>query len=92
MAWQRSPGVVYEVVDDQTVLVDPEGVELVTLNAVGTLVWEALDGRRNAAELAAALVDRFEGVTLSDLERDITGFLTEIEALGLIHPGDDADA
>jgi len=90
MAWQRSPGVVYEVVDGQAVLVDPEGVELVTLNAVGTLVWEELDGEREAAELAAMLVERLEGVTLPELERDITEFLAEVDAVGLVSSGEDA--
>lgn len=89
MAWQRSPRVVYEVVDGQAVLVDPEGVELLTLNAVGTLVWQELDGVREPADLAAALVDRFDDVEPADLERDIAAFLDEIRAAGLIDPADD---
>lgn len=88
MAWQRSPRVVYEVVDDQAVLVDPDGIELLTLNPVGTLVWEALDGRRDAGALAAALIGRFTGVTLEALTADIAGFLAEVEAAGLVVPGD----
>ena len=90
MAWQRSPQVVYEVVDGQAVLVDPDGVELITLNAVGTLVWEELDGRRDAAALAADLLERFEGVTLAQLESDITAFLAEVDAAGLVCDGADA--
>src|SRR6478609_8374850 len=90
MAWKRSSGVVYEVVDGQAVLVDAEGAELITLNPVGTLVWQELDGRRDAARLAADLVDRFEGVTIDDFERDVTAFLSELEAAALVRPGDDA--
>jgi hypothetical protein len=89
MAWQRSPRVVYEVVDGQAVLVDPEGVELLTLNAVGTQIWEALDGIREPADLTALLVGRFDGVTPDELERDITAFLAEISAAGLVDPADD---
>ena len=89
MAWQRDPRVVYEVVDGQAVLVDPDGLELLTLNEVGTLVWEELDGHRGPAELAAALVGRFQGVTLPQFEQDIRQFLTEVEATGLVNPGDD---
>lgn len=89
MAWQRSPRVVYEVVDGQAVLVDPGGTELLTLNAVGTLVWEELDGARDPAELAAALIEHFDGVTLAEFERDITEFLAEVEAAGLVCPSDD---
>ncbi|MEY2450913.1 MAG: hypothetical protein QOD92_487 [Acidimicrobiaceae bacterium] len=89
MAWQRSPHVVYEVVDGQAVLVDPEGVELITLNAVGTVVWEELDGEREAADLAADLLARFEGVTRSQLETDIAEFLSEVDAVGLVSRRDD---
>ena len=88
MAWQHSPRVVYEVVDGQAMLVDPDGIELLTLNEVGTRVWEMVDGTREPAELAAALIGEFEGVSLDDLGRDIAEFLTELEAAGLICPGD----
>lgn len=90
MAWQRSPNVVYEVVGGQAVLVDPEGVELITLNPVGTVVWEELDGEREAADLAADLLGRFEGVTRSQLEVDIVAFLSEVDAAGLVCHRDDA--
>jgi hypothetical protein len=90
MAWQRSPRVVYEVVDGEAVLVDPEGKELLTLNAVGTMVWEELDGRRGASELAAALVARFDGVTEPEIARDIEEFLADVEAAGLVCEADDA--
>jgi hypothetical protein len=90
MAWQRAPRVVYEVVDGQAVLVDPDGVELITLNTVGTLVWEELDGARDAADLAAVLLGRFEDVTRAQLESDITAFLSEVDAAGLVCEGDDA--
>jgi hypothetical protein len=90
MAWQRSPRVVYEVVDGEAVLVDPEGKELLTLNPVGTLVWEELDGHRGPAELAAALIGRFDGVTRTEIERDIGSFLAEVDAAGLVGWVDDA--
>jgi hypothetical protein len=89
MAWQRSSRVVYEVVDGQAVLVDANGAELITLNPVGTLVWQELDGRRDAARLAADLVDRFEGVTVDELQRDVAAFLSELEADALVRPADD---
>lgn len=92
MSWSRSPRVVYEVVDGEAILVDPEGVEILGLNAVGTLVWEALDGRRGTVELAADLHPRFSGVTLDELERDIADFLADVEAVGLVVRTDPAAA
>jgi hypothetical protein len=86
MAWSRSPGIVYEVIDGQAVLLDSGGAELITLNAVGTLVWEELDGTRDAGQLAEALVPRFDGVTRAELERDIEAFLAELSAAALVAP------
>jgi hypothetical protein len=79
--------VVYEVVDGEATLVDPEGVELLGLNPVGTMVWEALDGTRGPAELAAALHAGLDGVSRDELERDIAEFLADAEAAGLVVPG-----
>ena len=58
---QRSADVVFDVVVDRAILLDGAGTELITLNAVGTVVWHELDGRRGADDLAADLLDRFVG-------------------------------
>jgi hypothetical protein len=85
---RRSSRVTYEVIDGQAVLLDPDGVELLTLNRVGTLVWEALDGHHDAAELAGVLIDQLDGVTLVQLERDIRAFFDEIVDARLVDVGD----
>ena len=91
MGWRRSPDVVYEVVDGRAMLVDPAGEEFLTLNEVGTLVWQALDGVRGPAEIAAALLDRVDGVTLAELEPDIDTFIAETHAAGLVELTDGAN-
>ena len=93
MAWQRSAQVVYEVVDGEGLLIDPAGVELITLNPVGALVWQTLDGCLDAAGLADTLLSSFEGVTRGELERDIEAFLGELQEAGLVsEAGADGDA
>ena len=83
---RRAQDVVYEVVAGRAVLIDPAGVELITLNPVGTLVWQALDGdgEGDAATLTQRLLPEFEGVTAEQLERDIEAFLNELLDLGLV--------
>ncbi len=88
MGWQRAPDVVYEVIDGQAMLVDPAGTEFLTLNEVGTLVWQALDGVRGPAELASALIDRVDGVTVAEFEQDVRAFLAETEAAGVVERTD----
>src|SRR5437867_1942294 len=70
MGPRRAAGVSYEVVDHQAVLIDPDGTELITLNPVGTRIWEELDGGRGTSELATDLLPSFDGVTCDGLERD----------------------
>jgi hypothetical protein len=82
--------VVYEVVDGQAVLVDPDGAELITLNRVGTLVWQELDGHRDTDELVAVLAGQFDDATPEDIGRDVVAFLAELEAGALISRGDAA--
>jgi hypothetical protein len=82
-ALQRSADVVFDMAGDRAVLLDASGAELITLNPVGSMVWNELDGERGPAELAAALHDRFAGVNLDELRADIAEFLDELAALGL---------
>ncbi len=84
MAVVRAANIMYEVVDGRAVLVDPKGAELLTLNEVGTLVWEALDGGSDARALATQLLPRFTGVTADELEADITSFIAELRDADLV--------
>jgi hypothetical protein len=82
-AVQRSDHVVFDLADDRALLLGADGKELITLNPVGSVVWQELDGRRDAAALAADLHERFEDVDVEVLREDITMFLTELVELGL---------
>ena len=65
-------------------LVDPSGTELLTLNPVGTLVWEALDGNSGVEELVDRLLPQFVDVSREELEQDIGDFLEELASSELI--------
>jgi hypothetical protein len=84
----RSPSVTYEVVDGRAVLVDPEGRELLTLNHVGTVVWEASDGTKDEQQLIDVVSERFAEVDRSQIERDVHAFLAELRSSGLVTSGD----
>lgn len=84
MRWRRADNVLFEMVGDRAVLIDGDGRELITLNRVGTRVWNALDGRRDAAALAADLVHQMNGVTVATLEQDIATFIDKMAALNLV--------
>ena len=73
-----------QVVDDRAFLLDERGAEMIVLNPVGTMVWDALDGVSDAAEIAASLIASFEDVPLAQLERDVRDFLDELSDIGLV--------
>jgi len=82
---QRSPNVISEVVDDRAMLVSPDGSELLSLNAVGTMVWQLLDEHEgDVGRLADALLAEFEDVSREQLERDVAEFIATLRDEGLV--------
>jgi hypothetical protein len=88
MGLRRAPDVTFEIVDGRAILIDTTGTELITLNPVGTLVWNALDGERDAAAVAEELLPTFEGVTRDQLKTDVATFLAEMSDEGLVVEAD----
>ena len=88
MAVRRSPNVIHETVDERAMLVSPDGSELLSLNAVGTLVWDLLGTPGDAEDLAARLHPQFEDVPRDELEQDIRQFLDNLLEEGLVQETD----
>ena len=65
-------------------LLDQSGTELITLNPVGTLVWQALDRPGDVHTIARQLSVTFPDVAVEQLETDAAGFLDELAAAGLV--------
>ena len=86
MMFQRADGVALQVIDDRAFLLDEAGTEMIVLNPVGTMVWQALDGPSNPEAVAQSLENRFEDVSLPTLVRDVGEFLDELAELGLVVP------
>jgi hypothetical protein len=82
---RRADHVIWEVTGSRAVLLDPDGSELITLNPVGTIVWDAIDGLPPDA-IADLVHPHFEGVTKEQLTTDVRAFLDDLEALGVIVP------
>jgi hypothetical protein len=84
MMLRRVDSVVLQVVDERAFLLDERGTEMIVLNTVGTMVWDALDGTCDAGAIAGLLVNRFEDVSLARLESDVRDFLEELAEVGLV--------
>jgi hypothetical protein len=84
MRFQRSPEVTFEVLNGHAVLIDPGAVEMLTLNRVGTLVWEHLGVPRTREELVGELLLLVSGADEAQVTADITTFLDELIDSGLV--------
>ena len=56
-----------------------------TLNEMGTMIWNLLDGGRPAKEMVDALTEEYD-VEAAEAEKDVFDFLGSLEEAGLIKP------
>jgi hypothetical protein len=89
MQFRRASGVIYEELDGHAVLLDRNAVRMVTLNPVGTLVWQLLDDDRTSAELVTLLRPKVRGVTVEQLETDVASFMEELVDVGVVVASDE---
>lgn len=88
-SFTQDPDVVMVPTDDDAfLLVDGAGTKMITLNALGGLIWEHLDRSRTAAEIVALCAERFPSVPYDTLDADVTAFLEQVRELGLLSTGD----
>lgn len=84
MATRRREGVSFEPSGESVVILNADGTEMTTLNPVGSLIWQALDGERDTPALAQGLIAHFDGVTIDQLERDIAEFIADLVSADLV--------
>jgi hypothetical protein len=85
---QRHSDVTSETVDGQAVLIGPAGDEIITLNPVGTLVWDALVTARDVESITDELLPQFVDVERDELQSDVVAFIGELRDCGLIEERD----
>lgn len=84
MGFRRGDRVSFQVVDGRAFLLGPDGEEMIVLNEVGAMVWDALDREDEPDSIASALLGEFDDVSLEQLEQDVRDFLDELIGLGLV--------
>jgi len=84
MGFRRAERVSFQVVDGRAFLLGPDGAEMIVVNEVGAMVWDALDRDDEADSIARALLGEFDDVSVEQLEQDVRDFLDELTGLGLV--------
>jgi len=54
-----------------------------TLNEIGTMIWELIDGKKSVSKIVEAVDNTYE-VKLEEVEKDTLEFLNSLEEAGLI--------
>ena len=79
----QNPRAAWRVYDGEAVIVSPEDSMLHTLNPVGTLIWEAADGRTDLSTIVGRVCAAFD-VDTATAERDATVFVEQLSRRGLL--------
>jgi len=75
MAWR--------VYDGQAVILCPDDSTLNTLNPVGTLIWEAADGKTPVSAIVARICEEFD-IEPAEARRDASAFIETLCRRGLL--------
>lgn len=87
MAVTRTAGVLTDDVDGQTFLIGPAGTHIIELNAVGSVVWAAIDGTREIDDLVGVVQRECAGADqqpVAQVRQDVVAFLDELRRLQLV--------
>lgn len=79
------PDVQCSVLDGEAVLLNLESGSYFTLNRVGTVTWELLNGERTLAEVLSTLCECFE-VSQEVARQDLFSLIQHLGQEGLIQP------
>ncbi|HEX3904205.1 MAG TPA: HPr-rel-A system PqqD family peptide chaperone [Polyangia bacterium] len=60
MTYKRDPGVPFQKLDEETIVVDPRTREVHLLNDTAARIWELLASSRSVDELTAALGEEYD--------------------------------
>ena len=85
MRYRQSDGVLHQVVEGRAMLIPPSGKEVLVLNDTGTTVWHALADGGDTEALVDAVRAAHPRADADTVARDVTMFLGQLEAAGLIH-------
>ena len=73
----------FRIIDGQALIIDPSTNVIKLLNAVGTRIWDLIDGERTGNEILQNIIDEYE-VSSEIAKTDLVKFLQELLAGNII--------
>jgi PqqD family protein of HPr-rel-A system len=83
--FRRDPGLPFQKLDEETIVVDPRSREVHLLNDTAARLWDLLDSSRSVDELADALAAEYDGAA-DVLRADVAEAIEIFRARGLLAP------
>ena len=83
---RKKPDLIFRVIDEETILLDPESGYIHLLNPTGKKIWELLDEEaRDLNDILADMVDEYgEIVEFDVLKNDLEEFLDTLLEHGVV--------
>lgn len=83
----KNPNVAYRIYDGEATVVMPDRAEVKVVNAIGSVVWDKIDGKRTVGQIVESALEsvlKDYEVTPDDLRRDILAFLGDLREHGMV--------
>jgi hypothetical protein len=81
-AWRRDPGLPFQRLDDDTIVVDPARREMHLLNETAARIWELLEWPHTLDQLVTALAEEYEAPE-DELRAAAADLIAELGAKGV---------
>lgn len=73
----RAEDLVWREIEGEIVILTEDGKNIHTLNTVGSVIWELIDGQRDVEDISKILRDKYD-VSLEEAQKDTLEFLEEL--------------
>ena len=80
---KMSDSVEFKIIDDETIILEPESSNFFRLNDTGTEVWKLADGKMSIGEIARKITEMFE-ISKEEALKDVVSIVKELEKNKLI--------
>lgn len=79
----RSEDLVWRKIDEEIVILTEDGRSIHTLDKVGGVIWELVDGTKSVQDIATLICDRFD-VSPETAQADVLEFCRELADKSII--------
>ena len=88
IVYKKEQDIASRLIDGEAVIVVPSVGEVKILNKTGSRMWELIDGKRSAAQIAELITAEFD-ISLDVAESDVKEFLLDLSQKSLVSKKED---